>query len=593
MLNFRPMITGFALLFFPVTVLLSTPLQVDAKQLPYRNNSERWHEPGSIRETLIEAVDGSRRAKIHTLGKSPAAFDLLLLELAPQGIRAGKPTTGPAILVVGNPLGNTPSGTEGALNLVSHILSDEARPATGDVRWYILPCANPDAAAGFFNTPLLDGGRNATPVDDDKDGAFGEDKNEDINGDGLISQMLLADPEGTWLFTDESRILARKANSNQNETGLYRLLSEGFDNDEDGLWNEDGVGGVICGHNFPHRFEHWTTTDGLWPGDQPESRAILDFAFSHPDIAMILVLDGYDTLLNVPGKITKDTNMDEEPPHHDSNGKPRTEAHPGDLPWWHQISDEYQQAVFDTMPPMKSADVAGIGPGSLSEWAYFQFGVPTFAISFWNLPAPAETAADSSILTEPTVKADPIAEALLDFQASGQYNTVNGNWPGYLPWTAAKLPDGRQVFVGGEAPFCRTTPPSALLDSLLALRIPFLASLPERLPMLELQNISLDHRGSGVFELTAWISNSGFLDYPTAQGSLCLRVPPVIVTLNGGKILEGRSRVKVEKLPAHQSVPVRWLIQAKPGTKLEISAEAPSLGRRSNSITVSTKGGQR
>ena len=44
-----------------------------------------------------------------------------------------------------------PAATEAALRLIGELLHAESRPA-GDARWYILPVANPDAAAGFFST---------------------------------------------------------------------------------------------------------------------------------------------------------------------------------------------------------------------------------------------------------------------------------------------------------------------------------------------------------------------------------------------------------------------------------------------------------
>jgi hypothetical protein len=628
----KPHASLSAIAFLLLSFLIFSPSisQAETPPIAYKSDSETWHAPGDLGDALKAASKKSNRTLIHNLGQSPGAHDLLLLEIAPEGEKPkGKSATGPAVLVVGNTLGETPLGTEGALALIRFVLSDQADPATGNVRWYIMPNANPDAADRFFQNPIIGGGRNATPVDDDKDGDFGEDGYEDLNNDGIISQMLMADPEGAWILTDDAPAFARKANPARGETGLYRLLSEGFDNDGDGLWNEDGPGGVICGQNFPHRFEHWTTTGGLWPGDQPESRAILDFMFSHPDIAMVIVMDSHDSLMGDDGKkvseekvsfrpymaeqldvspsqeftmakavkmlqsITGDASMDEVKARYYLGGKARTEPHAQDVPWLRQLGDDYRLAVFDTLTPAKPADESKVGPGAFGEWAYFQFGVPAFAINFWQLPAAAEAAADSNAKDDKIAETCPVTEALLEYMATNPETMAANAWPGYLPWSATRLPDGREVLVGGETPFSRTTPPAAWVDSLLAVKIPFLASLPNHLPLLGIQDVTMTARGSDVFELTAWIANEGDLDYPIGQGTLCRRVPPVVVNISGGKILEGRNRTKVEKLPGHQSVPVRWLVYAQPGSSIEISAEAPSLGRQSKSITVTTQGGQR
>ena len=92
----------------------------------------------------------------------------------------------------------------------------------------------------------------------------------------------------------------KKADPSKGETGQYRLYSEGTDNDNDGFYNEDGTGGTNVGINFPHGFKYWTADGGTWPGSAAESRAILEFVYSHPEIALAVTYGSSNFCLSPP-----------------------------------------------------------------------------------------------------------------------------------------------------------------------------------------------------------------------------------------------------------------------------------------------------
>jgi hypothetical protein len=112
------------------------------------------------------------------------------------------------------------------------------------------------------------------PIDEDGDGKFDEDGPEDTNGDGRISEYHV------YL-------------TNQSEWVYQYYYMEGIDNDNDGLLNEDRIGGVDLNRNYPF---HWndSSTDSGWgndkssytyPGPEPasenETRALMDFVSKH------------------------------------------------------------------------------------------------------------------------------------------------------------------------------------------------------------------------------------------------------------------------------------------------------------------------
>jgi len=257
-----------------------------------------YRTPQEIQSTLEKTAKGNDIATLHTLGQTPGGQDILLMELGP-----GKKDV-PAVLLVANMEGDSPPATRAAMQLIS-LLTGDWKGDTDSLRWYIMPMANPDGYASFFAKPLNNSYVNGRAVNDDRDDATNEDGPDDLNGDGYITVMRQVHPEGKWIAVEGNPVLMKRAEAGKGEQGKYRLYEEGIDNDGDGEINEDGPGGANPGHNFPHDFRQYTYANGLFAASEPESRAILQFAFEHPEIAMLLAFDRTNSLLNVPESARK------------------------------------------------------------------------------------------------------------------------------------------------------------------------------------------------------------------------------------------------------------------------------------------------
>lgn len=678
------------------------------------DESTAYRDQSAVEKTLRDLARSEKRIQVIDLATTAGDRKLQLLEIRPG--KDIKDREDAAVLVFANPLGTTPLATEAALRL-ARMLAEPAPAGDGGRRahgltWYIVPSADPDGAARYFDRPLLADGRNGRAVDDDKDGASGEDGPDDLNGDGLITTMLLPHPQGRWLLTEDDPPLPKEADPAKGEVGLYRRLVEGRDDDGDGRFNEDGPGGVVPGRNFPHAFEHWTAGAGRWAASEPESRALLQFAFDHPEIALVLVFGQTNTLAKVPesdreaevggGKyrlpewMSKRLGLDPEQKFpldelvqmgRDFTGRKDLTAedvmqfldlgaavNPNrrDLAWWNELSEKYKEFLKEVDLDGPRVDPRPSVPGSVEEWAYFQYGVPAFALDFWSVPKPAETggeggeagAADGADGTAPTpltpddvekmdrdtfialgeekigafLKANDapahitptmvvkalqggmltpakVAEMMRkqaekkeaegvdpDLKALAMFSAERLDGRGYRDWSKATLPDGRQVQIGGAVPFALRTPPAALVDSLLSAQLPFLLRLADWLPRLAIAAVELDFRGADVYEVKVHIGNEARISYPTAQGLRCRRPPPVVVTLEGVEILEGRARQTIKQVPALGAASRRWLVRGQQGGKLTIEMTTPSAGRDSETIVLERdsrtidlkeKGGQR
>jgi hypothetical protein len=64
-------------------------------------------------------------------------------------------------------------------------------------------------------------------------------------------------------------------------------MTEGLDNDGDGWFNEDRVGGVDLNRNFPANWSAKQFASGPFPLSEPETWALANYITSRPNIAAI------------------------------------------------------------------------------------------------------------------------------------------------------------------------------------------------------------------------------------------------------------------------------------------------------------------
>lgn len=661
-----------ALLLLPHFV--GTVVWADEEPFHYRS----LKEIGALLNSV--AARHADSARLRVLGQTPAGEDLRLLELGLQDPEA------PAILVVANMEGNCPIATEAALELTDLLLGDWKDELTKR-RWFILPVGNPDGYSAYFLRPLTADFGNARPFNDDNDDATDEDGPEDLNGDGYITMIRQLHPEGKWMKVDGNPVLMKKADTGKGEKGLYRLFTEGVDNDGDGKINEDGPGGMIPGRNFPHNFQHYTKTGGRWAASEPETRALLEFAFDHPQIEMVLTFGRTNSLKDVPESSKKTeaaqdkyklpkrfaermgVDPEKEFPLKELVDMARdftgymelTEemvlmflgvgaaANPdrNDLPYWKEISKRYNDFLKEAGCDEKRLKPAKFPPGSVEEWAYYQYGVPSFSMDFWTLPEKKKEekkgegeGKDVEALTPDKIekmtneefialgkeKIDAFlkankgpggftAEMVIGALESGMMNTKKMaefirkakkkeesggvdeteealyafDKDAFVLWQDYSHPTLGEVQIGGQIPYSDLTPPARMVPELLEKQLPFVRKLAGLLPDVVIEKVEVQRKSSDVWRLNAWVANRGFLPYPTHQGKRCKRPSPVTVTLKGesATLLEGRARVVVDLLEGSGGVEkVSWVLQAKEDARVTLETHSFSAGRDKKIVTL-------
>jgi len=216
----------------------------------------RLYDSPELEEALRKLVAGHPDLlALSSLGKSVEGRDLWC-------VTVNNPRTGPdrdktAMYVDGNIHGNEVQAAEACLYTIWYLAEhygrvDRITKLVDERAFYVVPTVNPDGRAHWFTGPNTTNSSRSgkAPRDDDRDGLLDEDGDDDIDGDGQVTQMRKKDPNGRFKVSpDDPRLLVP---IKPGEKGEYEDLGdEGLDNDGDGQVNEDPPGGYDMNQTFP------------------------------------------------------------------------------------------------------------------------------------------------------------------------------------------------------------------------------------------------------------------------------------------------------------------------------------------------------
>ena len=380
----------------------------------------KYHNVSEVQQILKNMQqENPVTTQLHTIATSPGGEEINVLEIGKKTKKA------PGIFIGANFEGNIPISTEGALRFAQMLLDSSSY--TKEIKWYILPLPNPDAAAGFFSSLKYDRKVNAFEINNDVDNEINEDGFDDLNGDGFITKMRIKDLEGKYIVSSKDPRIMQRADINKGERGIYKMYSEGLDNDGDGTYNEDGEGGINIGISFPHLFPYKTKEAGLYSGQSPETYGILRFIFDRPNIAMVYTLGSSDFCLAPPkggrkgGANLENIKIPERYARRFGADPSKTytmnevialikervpagmEVTPAmvasflglgaavnplddDLKFYKQFSEDYKKYLETKKFNTKTLPPAPANDGSFELWAYYHLGVPSFSMNLFSVP---------------------------------------------------------------------------------------------------------------------------------------------------------------------------------------------------------------
>lgn len=405
----------------------------------------------------------------------------------------------------------------------------------------------------------------------------------DLDGDGRILSMRVADPNGAWMVSSlDSRLMA-PVPPEGTEPGVprYRLLYEGEMVDHDGFTmpTPRPPQRLDMNRNFPAGWGTGVTGSGDHPLSEPEIDALVRAVVARPNVC------GYNAFHTSGGVLLRP-----------SSTKPDGELPPLDVWTWTELGRRGTELTRYTVHSVFADftwDPRLTMSGAADDWAYEHLGVFGWTTEFWDL-LQAATGTKQSTKFWYTGPTEAEAHAVLQW--------ADVHHPGiYVDWYPFDHPQLGPVELGGwDEMQSWTNPPLALLADEVTGHAEFAVLQALAAPELEILHTAVTPLGADTWRVEVGIANTGWLptyvsDYARAH-SLVL---PVTARLDGATVVGGPARMELgqlggrmgDRFPSmHTFEPERvlaaWVVRGAPGTVVQVTAAHQRAGTTTCRLTL-------
>lgn len=525
--------------------------------------------------------------RLEPAGKSYEGRDIHVMRVT--NYKTGPDMEKPAFWVDGNIHASELAGSMACLHLLHRLVStygkDPEVTRCLDTRaFYVCPRVNPDGAEwALADVPkIIRSSTRPYPYDEEPSGGL---VREDIDGDGRILSMRIADPNGPWkLSKEDRRILVRR---DPVETGgkYYRLLPEGRIDQYDGstITLQARKERLDLNRNFP---AYWRTENeqagaGPFPTSEPEIAAIAGFIARHPNITGAVAFHTYSGVLLRPYSNLADEQMA-----------------PEDL-WTYRKIGEAGTDITG-YPAVSTYHDFRYHPkevitGDFDSWMYDHRGVFAWTVEIWS---PQRQAGISDYKYIDWYREHPAEDDLKLMK----WNDGALNGKGFVDWYEFDHPQLGKVELGGwNSLYTWTNPPPHLLEKEIAPFSRWLTWHALISPKLEILEASATRIGEEAWRIRLVVQNSGWLpSYVTkmakqknfTRGVVCEIELPDGATLETGKPREERGQLEGRAYkPAAANtwagssadetddrLKVEWVVRAPQGATVRLAARHERAG---------------
>ena len=534
---------------------------------------DRFYGYDELEETLVAwASEFPRLCQVESIGRSYEGREIPLVTVTNLG--SGPASEKPAILIHAQIHASEFTGTTAALNLLDRLLhgygEDERVTHALDTRaFYVVPRVNPDGPEA-----VLTDGRwrrssvRSYPRDELDDGLH----REDVDGDGRVLMMRIADPNGPWKpHPEDARILvARAPDDFQGE--FFRVLPEGTIHN----WDEVTVPiarpleGLDLNRNWPADWAPEAEQQGAgpYPASEPETRALIQAIVDRPNITSYI---GYHTFSGVHLR-PYSARSDDDFPTPDLRAYKLMGEEATRLTGYPAISI-FHDFKYHPKQVIKGGDV---------DWLYDFLGVFAWVTEFWS-PQRAAGLSDYHAIEWIREHSPEDDLALI--------NLADELGEGYVDWYPFEHPQLGQVEIGGwDIVRFWFNPPLKRLEDELRPHTDFALFLALVSPRLEIRSFESTPAGEGAYRLRLILENSGWLPTHGSQKALERKaVRPIEAELelpDGARVVSGKEREdagqlegRVERrniywwggdISTSDRTKVDWVVKAKAGTRIGV-----------------------
>jgi murein tripeptide amidase MpaA len=522
--------------------------------------------------------------ELESLGTSPEGRDLISATVTDR--RAGPHADKPAIYIEGNIHAGEVLPSVVALRTIHDLVSRADDPEVAALleryTFYVRPRVSPDGAEVYLTTPYrLRSAAIPWPSPRRQPGLHPED----VNGDGHITVMRIADPLGEWCVSPlDPRIMVRW-DADRGPVQRYQLVQEGTVEGPVGpnLQLAPTYWGLDFNRSFPHNWqpEHAQMGAGPYPLFVPETRATADFFLAHPNIfAAVLYHTAGGFVFTLPSSQSRSAYT-----HDDLETDYLT------------LSQHYTR--LSGCPAFQSYDeeTDTARSGSLMDWAYSQMGVLTWVPELWDIQKA------SGARPEREAPFQTLDESEEQRMLEWSDRTLGGE--GFVDWQPFDHPQLGPVEIGGWTfKYTHQNCPPSELDGIAAPAIDWSYLVARAAPRLEFESASVTPIGAGTWLVEARVVNAGYLPTNVCQQAIDVRrANPVTVTIEGTDIelpdglsshtighLKGESSATDEPwrgpTAARRRADVRFLVRGAEGARVTVTARCPRAGVARQDLTL-------
>ncbi len=542
------------------------------------------------------AAEHPRFVALESIGLSHEGREIPLLAITDSA--TGPAAEKPALWIDGNIHSIELAASSACLYFVDWLLRN--RDHNPDVArclatraFYVCPRINPDGAEWALaeKPKYVRSSTRRYPVDEEPvEGLIAED----IDGDGEILQMRIADPNGPWKkHPQEPRLLVRRDPTDPPGGEYYRVMTEGR------IENYDGVSITVAGmsgsaqgldlnRNFPSgwRQEYEQVGAGPYPTSEPEVRAVVDFIVRHPNICAGISFHTFSGVLLRPFGHQPDDKMPAEDLWvYQAVGRKGEEltGYPA-ISVWHEFQYHPNEHISGTF-----------------DWIYEHLGMFTWTVEIWN---PKKEAGIDNKEWIHWFRDHPVEDDLKLLHWSDR--ELDGK--GHVDWRPFTHPQLGPVEIGGwNKAKAFSNPPPHRLEAEIARFPQWLLWQALISPKLELREVGVTALGADTWRVRLVVHNTGWL--PTYVTKMALEhkllrgVLAEIALPAGAELIDGKPRESLGELegwaylhtgisfwpnkrPTADRAHADWIVRAPAGTEVTLTAWHERAGRASASAKL-------
>lgn len=521
-------------------------------------------------------------ARVDSIGRTYEGRDIWVMTLT--NANTGADSEKPAFFVDANIHAGEVTGCATVLWLLNHLLTgyghdERVTRLLDEGALYAVPAIMLDGIEMYLTTPeRMRSSVRPYPEPEIKEGLV----REDLDGNGVVVQMRVKDPNGPWkISSEDDRVMIRRG---PDEVGgeYYFVLPEGTIKDWDGgaIKLAPDLLGLDLNRNFPHNWApEWKQKGaGELPLSDPETRALAEFLTSHPNIYATQHFHTQSAVILRPSSSEPDDDLPKfDLAVYQALGKM------GEEETGYKCVSIYHGFAYDKKVPIF---------GAVLDWVYGTFGAYAFSTELWSLPKKAGIQITDHIGwgKDHPVEDDVAIVRALDEHADGD---------GFYPWTPFQHPQLGEVEIGGlDYKFAWQNPPGSLLEEVTAGNARFVVRKMGTAPRIVFRDTCVERIAEGLYRVAAIVQNRGFLPtYVSERGKATERIKPVRVALglgDGVAVVSGKPEQELGHLEgrANQYGPlgnpvrwpnlsrgrVEWIVSGEPGATLELSAVSSKAG---------------